>query len=255
MGVLNIIILTSGKDIGSLFCQNNKMKKAISLALGLIFFALSGNAQADDEGKEYQTVFKAYPLRMFLSQMPYTSDIHFAFEHKVRKHQSFQIGFGFSYPRPLGAIIQIINTPTSPYWLVGGHGDISYRYYFTEAKREEPFGWYFGVEVAINGLVSQKRTESLGESFHGYYYPTVESRSHFIMSNYNFTIGYHFVTHKFSLDIGGSIGYRYHYFWRHYDKGNLEYSKYGQPYNLDLYLYYKKSPLGGSINFSLGRLF
>jgi hypothetical protein len=210
-------------------------------------------ATAQDTTNQKKTVFKAYPLDFVVGPIFYVSELHFAFEHKVRKNQSFQIGFGFDYPQP---VVLLANTMLSanPYILIGGRLDIAYRYYFKTKNPENVFGPYVGGEVRVVGLthVGTHREEYYGYGS-GPYNPswTVESRPRMVMSNYNFTFGYHYNHKKFSLDIGASVGLRYHYFWRKYDNGSLEYNRRGN----DIYGYYKKSPVGGSINFSLGRVF
>ena len=252
------------------------MKQTTILIFCLFVFTLQGTKAQDTSKKEEKVdrfVFKGYPIPFLVSQMPhYFSQIQFAFECSVAPRHTLQFGVAADIPGPISSIIQTLNSMSEhsndPYRFYGGRGIIGYRYYFSR-EQTNFLGGYVGAEISVNGIVSEKRLEQNYQGYSSYsgYSSSFKGRSHGIMTNYNVTVGCQFIKvrekrnggeRKVSIDIGVSIGYRYHYFWRHYDGGNIEYDsslKQGQSLVNNLYAYYKKVPVGGSFNLSFGGVF
>lgn len=247
------------------------MKTKGLIVFCLVVFALPP-AQAQDSTakakKEPRLVFKTFPVDYVLSQMPqYFSEIRFDLECAVAPRHTVQIGISGIMPGLFNAPIQafgaISEYADSPYFFWGGKGILAYRYYFGKEKINFK-GGYVGAEITAAGFLTYRRVEGREP---GFYSNSTSSRTHGIMTNYNFTVGYHNVISKrrrnghireTSIDIGLSVGYRYHYFWRQYEQGNMEYEKNllrGQSLQDNLYAYYKKVPVGGSLHISFGRFF
>jgi hypothetical protein len=94
------------------------------------------------------------------------------------------------------------------------------------------------------------------------YWSSPTYTAHLIMTNYCVIAGYQFIRPRKHrrllvgkerlLDLAVVVGYRYDYFWRHYPGiGNLEFDTGDNIYGK----WYKKVPVCGAINFTVGNLF
>ena len=206
--------------------------------------------------------FKFYPFPLFGGQLPqYCIEIRFAIEFAIAKHQSLQVGFAPVLPGPFQIIGQLFGSIFNdgiPYYPLGGRGIVTYKYYLKDMNRGL-MGPYIGAEVSVNGMVTPTRSDIIMGDYYNVLWKGPDYQAHFLMTNYSVTAGYQILKQKrkhkekkILIDIGASIGYRYDYFWRHYPQGNLEFYR----YNGGIYAnYYKKVPIGASLNFSIGNFF
>ncbi len=220
----------------------------------IVFFSLltlsSLASEQSTDSAFHRFAYKFYPISYIVSQLPYCSDIQFGLEYHLRPQHSLQFNVTGSIPKATYLLGAMIFPYSSQFYIIyGGRGAISYRYYL---ETPQVRGLYIGGEVSLAAYVAP-RTIDKDFSGAGPYSSSWRSpiyTMHGIMTNYNFTTGYQFTAGKVIIDVGISIGGRYHYFWRHYPEGDLEFDK-----NSGLYRYYKLSPLGGSFNFAVGGLF
>lgn len=226
----------------------NALRKHIFFLLLLCGFQV-GIAQQDSVAPFKRFAIKYSPTSYVLSQLPLCSDLPLNFEYRITAHDALIIGAQASIPKLGFFILGGLFRYDERYVMGGGRATIAYRRYLYPFKWKEP-GLYVGVEIGVAGYTSRKefQVEHYSES-NGW--KTLPHRLKGIMSNYNFTIGYEMLMGKAVVDMGISIGARYHYFWRQYEYGNLELNRDAG----SLYSYFKKSPLGGSINCSIGGLF
>lgn len=233
------------------------------LTVLLVMCVLMANAGTDSLKVKVlpQYVFKVYPLAFGLSQIPsYCSELRFGLEMPVVKRHSIEPGISVFIPSLFAAMGRNMYGGDG-YAVFGGKAMVSYRYYCFKDKGINLNGMYVGGEVSFTGLGTGKRNERVYTS--GFTYDSYgEHYMRGIMTNYNFMLGYQKIVNKgrrngktkhVAIQIGVSAGYRYHYFWRKYPKGNLEYLYDKENITKDLYSWYKGFPVGGSINFSVGK--
>lgn len=225
------------------------IKNHIVSLLLLCCFTIS-SAQQDSAQAFKRFAIKYSPTSFVLSQLPYCSDLQFNFEYRINEHDALIIGAQGSIPKFTYFVFGRIFKYYEFYVIGGARGSFAYRRYLFPSKRKEP-GFYIGAEVAIAGYVTPRGTYPSYINRPDYAWAKYPHRLKGIMTNYNFTIGYETVANNVVVDVGISIGARYHYFWRQYEYGNLELNRDAG----SLYSYFKKSPLGGSINCSIGGLF
>lgn len=222
------------------------------ILVGGITFCMAGTRDSLTTGKP-EVYYKFYPLNAFGGQLPqYCADFKFGTELIYRAHHGFEIQAGFSVPNPLTALFTKLRSgkDNDPYWLFGGRGSLSYRYYFLPTAKKGP-GVFLGVYVSVSGLQSLWRHEGK-DNVAGLH--TTSSYSHFVMSNYAAILGYHYTHNGLTIEISGHFGYRYDYFWRSYripQQLDIEYDAVNNP----LYHYLKTVPVGGGINLSVGGVF
>jgi hypothetical protein len=205
------------------------------------------------------TIIKFFPFSMAAGQLgQYCSELRFAIEQKIAKHQSLQIGFAFDYPSVFSLMSQSFQNlgddGEGTKSFIGGRILLAYRYYFN--KKAPPMtGFYGAIEGSFNYLVSKPTFDVYIDKaayVNGGLWETSFYKAHCIMSNYGITLGYQFekITKRKGrhvvIDAGVNGNCRYYYFWRHYSYGNLEFAR------ENVYAFYKQFPLGGAINFSIG---
>ncbi|MFN8287605.1 MAG: hypothetical protein U0V74_12660 [Chitinophagales bacterium] len=222
------------------------------LLIPLLFIALVWNmetrAQSATDKANKRFSIKYSPLAFVISQTPYCSDLPLSFEYRISNRHSVLLTAGASIPKASYLLVEsLFAASQNTLIMYGGRGSAAYRYY---VKPSANFGVYIGAEVQCSGYVAPKSKDGTYTGYGEWSWHSPSYTMHGIMTNYNFTTGYQFTSGKAVIDVGVSIGGRYHYFWRHYALGNLEVSR-----DSGLYRYYKLSPLGGSFNFAVGGLF
>ncbi len=235
-----------------------KLRVSVIAICSLLFFGLAC-AQNDSVAVNSNGVnlyYKFYPLNMAGGQMPlYTADFKGGIELVVKRRHGFEFIAGGTLPNPFTAIIQfaVSNCPycSSPYWLFGGRGIFIYKYYFLEGRGKNDPGPFVGLYFSGSRYLSTLRYER--DEPKGIYWEwATRSRSHFVMVNCAVLLGYRFSIKNMSLEFSGHYGYRYDYFWRNYVDaragGTVEYDVHGDK----MYHYYKKVPMGGGVNVTVG---
>lgn len=241
------------------------MRQAL-LTLFILLFHWAGAAKIDSTQVRVPMAynFKWYPSQVFLSKIPsYCAEFRFGLEMALTPRHTAEAGLSVLTPGAFHTVAASGLPNTSVYKIYGLNGMATYRYYPKDKGRVFK-GPFVGAEVSLTFLSSLKREEysyrQPGFNYYSNYSYFGSMKMQAIMSNYNFTFGYQNSFEKVrpngklsrvTLSIGGSLGFRFHYFWRHYKEGNLEYHI-SEGMTSDLYTWYRKFPCGGNINFSLG---
>jgi hypothetical protein len=211
-----------------------------------------------------------YPIALAAGQLgDYCMEWRLVFEKRIAKRNSISFGIAADIPGPgeaVPALVGVIDgTPAPAYF--GGRATFEFRHYYVPRRHDVatnppsksrvtmPF---IGGGISLNSMNGLLRNDYSNDG--SSLYPQFESppnRAHLIMSNYYFSAGcetmkrrHRWDKNDLLIDIGGTIGYRFDYFWRHYPGlGNLEFEKTG------LYWWYKTVPICATINLSIGGVF
>ena len=211
-----------------------------------------------------------FPIALAGGQLgDYCMEYRLVFEAHLAKHNSVQFSLAGEMPGAgeiVPAAIDGINGAPAPAYF-GGRTSLEFRHYYrprrhtihtnppSKSRLIMPF---IGGGISVNYVRGLLRNDLYNDGQSQYaQFESPPNIARLFMSSYYFSAGCQtmrkrtrFTKNDMLIDVGGSIGYRYDYFWRHYPGlGNLEFAKTG------LYWWYKTVPVCAAINLSIGGVF